>query len=55
MYYRATEYYDDPVTDASRAHGLASHDAFVETARLIATPAAAGAPACPSSRPELRI
>ena len=35
MYYRAAEYYDDPVTDASRAHGLASRDAFVEAAKLM--------------------
>jgi pimeloyl-ACP methyl ester carboxylesterase len=30
MYYRAAEYYDDPVSDTSRAHGLASRDAFLE-------------------------
>ncbi len=35
MYYRAAEYYDDPVTDTSRAHGLASRDAFLEAARLM--------------------
>jgi dienelactone hydrolase len=35
MYYRAAEYYDDPVTDASRAHGLASRDAFAEAAKLM--------------------
>jgi dienelactone hydrolase len=35
MYYRAAEYYDDPVTDTSRAHGLASRDAFVEAAKLM--------------------
>src|SRR3954451_2562370 len=35
MYFRAAEYYDDPVTDASRAHGLASRDAFVEAAKLM--------------------
>src|SRR3954451_25248134 len=35
MYYRAAEYYNDPVTDASRAHGLASRDAFVEAAKLM--------------------
>ena len=35
MYYRAAEYYDDPVTDAARAHGLASRDALVEAAKLM--------------------
>jgi len=35
MYYRAAEYYDDPVTDTSRAHGLASRDAFLEAAKLM--------------------
>ena len=35
MYYRAAEYYDDPVTDASRAHGLASRDAFLQAAKLM--------------------
>jgi dienelactone hydrolase len=35
MYYRAAEYHDDPVTDASRAHGLASRDAFLEAAKLM--------------------
>src|SRR3712207_6140350 len=35
MYYRAAEYYDDPVTDASRVHGLASRDAFLEAAKLM--------------------
>src|SRR5829696_4858167 len=35
MYFRAAEYYDDPVTDASRAHGLASRDAFLEAAKLM--------------------
>jgi pimeloyl-ACP methyl ester carboxylesterase len=35
MYYRAAEYYDDPVTDTSRAHGLASRDAFLEAAMLM--------------------
>src|SRR5918993_1215592 len=34
MYYRAAEYYDDPVTPTSRAHGLASRDAFLEAAKL---------------------
>jgi hypothetical protein len=36
MYYRAAEYYDDPVTDSSRTHGLASRDAFLEAAKLMA-------------------
>src|SRR3712207_1996517 len=35
MYYRAAEYYDDPVTDTSRSHGLASRDAFLEAAKLM--------------------
>ena len=35
MYYRAAEYYADPVSDAARAHGLASRDAFVEAAALM--------------------
>ena len=35
MYYRAAEYYDDPVTETSRAHGLASRDAFLEAAKLM--------------------
>src|SRR3712207_6586971 len=35
MYYRAAEYYDDPVSDTSRAHGLASRDAFLEAAKLM--------------------
>jgi pimeloyl-ACP methyl ester carboxylesterase len=35
MYYRAAEYYDDPVTDTSRAHGLASRDTFLEAAKLM--------------------
>jgi pimeloyl-ACP methyl ester carboxylesterase len=35
MYYRAAEYYDDPVTDTSRTHGLASRDAFLEAAKLL--------------------
>jgi len=35
MYYRAAEYYDDPVTETSRAHGLASRDAFLEAAKLL--------------------
>src|SRR5919108_2372721 len=35
MYYRAAEYYDDPVTEASRAHGLASRHAFPEAAKLM--------------------
>ena len=32
MYYRAAEYYDDPLTETSRAHGLASRDTFLEAA-----------------------
>jgi len=32
MYYRAAEYYDDPLTESSRAHGLASRDTFLEAA-----------------------
>ena len=35
MYYRAAEYYADPVTDTARAHGLASRNAFLETAKLM--------------------
>jgi Prolyl oligopeptidase family len=35
MYYRAAEYYDDPVSDTSRAHGLASRDTFLEAAKLM--------------------
>jgi pimeloyl-ACP methyl ester carboxylesterase len=35
MYYRAAEYYDDPVTDTSRAHGFASRDTFLEAAKLM--------------------
>lgn len=35
MYFRAAEYYDDPVTDTSRAHGVASRDAFLEAAKLM--------------------
>ena len=35
MYYRAAEYYDDPVTETSRTHGLASRDAFLEAAKLM--------------------
>ena len=35
MYYRAAEYYDDPVTETARAHGLASRDAFLEAAKLL--------------------
>jgi dienelactone hydrolase len=35
MYYRAAEYYADPIGDAARAHGLASRDAFVEAATLM--------------------
>jgi hypothetical protein len=35
MYYRAAEYYDDPVTDTARVHGLASRDAFLEAAKLL--------------------
>src|SRR4051795_13169724 len=35
MYYRAAEYYDDPVTDTSRGHGLASRDAFLEAMKLM--------------------
>jgi pimeloyl-ACP methyl ester carboxylesterase len=35
MYYRAAEYYDDPVTDTSQAHGLASRGAFLEAAKLM--------------------
>src|SRR5215217_2328955 len=35
MYYRAAEYYDEPVTEASRAHGLASRDTFLEAAKLM--------------------
>src|SRR3954463_15374225 len=29
MYYRAAEYYDDPLSDSSRTHGLASRDTFL--------------------------
>jgi pimeloyl-ACP methyl ester carboxylesterase len=36
MYYRAAEYYDDPVTDTSQAHGLASRGAFLEAAKIMA-------------------
>jgi hypothetical protein len=35
MYYRAAEYYDDPVTETARVHGLASRDAFLEAAKLL--------------------
>jgi hypothetical protein len=35
MYYRAAEYYADPVSAAARAHGLASRDAFMEAATLM--------------------
>jgi pimeloyl-ACP methyl ester carboxylesterase len=35
MYYRAAEYYDDPVTDTSRTHGRASRDAFLEATKLM--------------------
>src|SRR5829696_5647823 len=35
MYYRAAEYYEEPVTEASRAHGLASRDTFLEAAKLM--------------------
>ena len=35
MYYRAAEYYDDPVTDTSRAHGVVSRDLFLEAVRLM--------------------
>jgi pimeloyl-ACP methyl ester carboxylesterase len=35
MYYRAAEYYDDPVTDTSRAHGVMSRDLFLEAVRLM--------------------
>ena len=35
MYYRAAEYYDDPVTDTSRAHGAMSRDLFLEAVRLM--------------------
>jgi pimeloyl-ACP methyl ester carboxylesterase len=38
MYYRAAEYYDDPVTDTSRAHGLASRRFFVEATKLMPWP-----------------
>jgi hypothetical protein len=35
MYYRAAEYYDDPVSNIAQAHGLASRDAFLETAKVM--------------------
>jgi pimeloyl-ACP methyl ester carboxylesterase len=35
MYYRAAEYYDDPVTETSRAHGVVSRDLFLEAVRLM--------------------
>jgi alpha-beta hydrolase superfamily lysophospholipase len=35
MYYRAAEYYDDPVSNIARAHGLASRDAFLKTAKVM--------------------
>ncbi len=35
MYYRAAEYYDDPLSDSSRTHGLASRDTFLEAAKLM--------------------
>jgi pimeloyl-ACP methyl ester carboxylesterase len=35
MYYRAAEYYDDPVTETSRAHGMASRDLFLEAVRFM--------------------
>jgi pimeloyl-ACP methyl ester carboxylesterase len=35
MYYRAAEYYEDPVSDTARAHGLASRDAFLEAVKLL--------------------
>src|SRR4051795_7683208 len=35
MYYRAAEYYDDPVTDTSRAHGLTSRDFFLEAVKMM--------------------
>lgn len=38
MYYRAAEYFCDPYTDAHRKWGLASRAAFVEAAKLLATP-----------------
>src|SRR3954463_6998757 len=35
MYYRAAEYYEDPIGDTARAHGLASRDAFLEAVKLL--------------------
>src|SRR3954451_17547059 len=35
MYYRAAEYYDDPVTEPSRAHGIASRALFLEAVKLM--------------------
>jgi pimeloyl-ACP methyl ester carboxylesterase len=35
MYYRAAEYFDDPVTETSRTHGIASRDLFLEAIRLM--------------------
>jgi dienelactone hydrolase len=35
MYYRAAEYYDEPVTPTSRAHGVASRESFLEAAKLM--------------------
>jgi pimeloyl-ACP methyl ester carboxylesterase len=35
MYYRAAEYYDDPVTESSRSHGLASRAFFLEAIKLM--------------------
>src|SRR4051795_12259242 len=35
MYYRAAEYYDEPVSNIARAHGLASRDAFLEAAKVM--------------------
>jgi pimeloyl-ACP methyl ester carboxylesterase len=35
MYYRAAEYYDDPVSDTSRAHGMASRSLFLEASKLM--------------------
>jgi pimeloyl-ACP methyl ester carboxylesterase len=35
MYYRAAEYYDDPVTETARAHGIRSRDLFLEAVTLM--------------------
>jgi pimeloyl-ACP methyl ester carboxylesterase len=35
MYFRAAEYYEDPVTDTSRAQGISSRDLFLEALKLM--------------------